>query len=216
MVALNNRRRKGLNEENKRYYEDMIVYLRTSSVPGKQREELLLELLDHLLIVQKEGRSARDVFGPDPKAYLEDIVQSVGTQPLFSFKRYMFFFSVGLYVVFLIDGLSRLLVDPLLHHFFDLPQKRGFSIDWLIIPVFGVFLTEMIMFFLRKSTFKRRGRQILWFLVPQFIVFSGFFLLYFFMKERIPAMPIAAWMSLLVGGILWGMHKLVFKNAELL
>lgn len=62
MVAINNERRKQLTKENKAYYEDMLVYLRTSRIPAKKTEELLLEMPDHLLTAQKEGKRAEDVF----------------------------------------------------------------------------------------------------------------------------------------------------------
>jgi hypothetical protein len=56
MIQVNNERRKQLNEENRKYYENMLVYLRLSSIPEKKTEELLLEMLDHLLIAQEERR----------------------------------------------------------------------------------------------------------------------------------------------------------------
>lgn len=59
MVALNNERRQQLTKENKAYYEDMLVYLRTSRIPAIKTEELLLEMLDHLLAAQKEGKGRK-------------------------------------------------------------------------------------------------------------------------------------------------------------
>lgn len=37
MIQVNNERRKQLNEENRKYYENMLVYLRLSSIPEKRR-----------------------------------------------------------------------------------------------------------------------------------------------------------------------------------
>lgn len=215
MVEKNNELRKQLTKENLKYYEDMLVYLRLSRISSKKTEELLLEILDHLLIAQKEGRTAEDVFGPDPEAYCEEVIQSMGRHSLLSFSRYAFIFSVGLYVVFLLDGIFRLIVEPLLSYFIDLPQREGFSIDWLIIPVFGIFLIEMMMFFLRKSTFKKWRWRMLLGLLPQAIIFGGFLLLFIYLKEMIPVLPIPAWISVLIGSVLWGLHKVIFKRVEL-
>lgn len=70
----------------------MLVYLRVSPIPEKKTEELLLEMLDHLLIAQQEERSANEVLGMDPEAYCKDLVKSIGKQSRFSFKRYPFHF----------------------------------------------------------------------------------------------------------------------------
>ena len=71
MVELNNQRRKLLTKENLKYYEDMLVYIRLSYDKSDQEiEEVLLELLDHLLEAQKEGRTAKEVFGRNPKKNL--------------------------------------------------------------------------------------------------------------------------------------------------
>ena len=38
MVAVNNERRQQLTKDNKAYYEDMLVYLRTSRIPTIKTE----------------------------------------------------------------------------------------------------------------------------------------------------------------------------------
>ncbi len=211
MVELNNERRKQLNDENRKYYEEMIIYLRMSSVAQRKVEELLLEMLDHLLMAQQQGRTAKEVFGADPEAYCKEVVQSLDKQSLFYFPRFAFIFSVGLYVIFIIDGLYRLTIDPLLHHFFGIPLKEGFAIDSFILPVFGSFLVEFMMFFLRKSTFKSLGWQIFWIFLLQAIILGGFLLWNFILKNAMPVIPIPAWLSLLIGGLLWVIHRVLFK-----
>ena len=62
MVKLNNKREL-LTTENEAAYGDMLIYLRLTSVPQKQMEELLLEILDHLLEAQEDGKTAHDIFG---------------------------------------------------------------------------------------------------------------------------------------------------------
>lgn len=59
LIKLNNKKREKLNEENLKYYEDMLVYLRLSFLKSEQEtEELLNELLDHLLEAQEEGKTS--------------------------------------------------------------------------------------------------------------------------------------------------------------
>ncbi|WMT20250.1 hypothetical protein [Parageobacillus toebii] len=57
LAVLNNEKRKQLNEHNRNYYEDMLVYIRSHLLLSEQQsEELLMELLDHLLEAQKHGK----------------------------------------------------------------------------------------------------------------------------------------------------------------
>lgn len=56
MIKLNNKQRELLTPENEVAYSDMLVYLRLSNVPEQQVEELLLEILDHLIEAQTENK----------------------------------------------------------------------------------------------------------------------------------------------------------------
>lgn len=70
-----NERQKELTKENKKYYENMLIYVRLSfDKSERETEEFLAEILDHILIAQEEGRSAVDVFGDDPKEYLHEAI----------------------------------------------------------------------------------------------------------------------------------------------
>ncbi|WP_460507072.1 DUF1129 domain-containing protein [Bacillus sp. MN7755] len=76
MVKLNNEKRNLLTAENEATYGDMLIYLRLTNVPQKQMEELLLEILDHLLEAQEYGKNAHDIFGEDLKAYCDELINS--------------------------------------------------------------------------------------------------------------------------------------------
>lgn len=76
MVKLNNKKRELLTTENEAAYGGMLIYLRLTSVPQKQMEELLLEILDHLLEAQEDGKTAHDIFGEDLKAYCDELINS--------------------------------------------------------------------------------------------------------------------------------------------
>jgi len=83
-------RTKELTPQNKEYYMSMSSYIRTSNVSPKESEELLLEILDHLLLAQKEGKSAEDVFGKTPQLYCNELLEN--TSP-FPFGQKLFFYS---------------------------------------------------------------------------------------------------------------------------
>lgn len=220
MIAINNERRKQLSKENRAYYEDMLVYLRTSRIPTKKSEELLLEMLDHLLTAQEEGKTAEDVFGTEPKAYCEEIVETFGRRPI-SFKRYMLMFSIGLYVAFFVHAITEGVVLRLLNVLFDLPLTReGYSLHLFILPFLGVFVVEAVFFFMRKSTFETLSKKVLRGYLPSMLIIYvlplvGFLAILLYFGEALPALPLEPWMSLLVGVGLYIVHKLVFRNVEI-
>lgn len=83
MVQLNNKKRMLLTPKNEAAYGEMLIYLRLTSVPQKQMEELLLEILDHLLEAQADGKTAHDIFGEDLKAYCDELINSSEHQNFF-------------------------------------------------------------------------------------------------------------------------------------
>ena len=75
LVKQNNERRKLLNEENTVYYENLLVYIRTSFLKDdRATEEVLMELLEHLLSAQQDGKTAEEVFGKEPKELADEII----------------------------------------------------------------------------------------------------------------------------------------------
>src|SRR5699024_2047426 len=70
-----NERQDRLTKENKKYYDDILIYVRLSFDKSEQEtEEILAEILDHILLAQEEGRQAADVFGVNPKMYLQEVI----------------------------------------------------------------------------------------------------------------------------------------------
>ncbi|MEH7109365.1 DUF1129 family protein [Bacillus sp. JJ1764] len=78
LIEENNAKRELLTPENKQYYSDMLIYIRLNlSLSQQYSEEVLMEMLDHLLDGQQEGKTARDIFGDDPKRYADEIIQNL-------------------------------------------------------------------------------------------------------------------------------------------
>lgn len=82
MIEENNQLRQRLNDENKAYYNDLLLYLRFQSVSRDeaQIESFLLDVLQDILAAQKDGLSAVDYFGKEPKevadAFLAEVPRS--------------------------------------------------------------------------------------------------------------------------------------------
>ncbi|ASA21783.1 DUF1129 family protein [Paenibacillus donghaensis] len=98
LVNLNNKRREQLHPENLNYYEEMLVYLRLGTARSeRQTEELLLELLEHLLQAQKEGRTAQEVFGENPKSYCDELIVEIPAKP----RKQQLRFAARMILIFL-------------------------------------------------------------------------------------------------------------------
>lgn len=77
LVEQNNKDREQLTPENKEYYEDILVYMRTF---GFFHEELeterhLMTILQDILEAQKHGESAEEYFGKNPKEIVNQLTK---------------------------------------------------------------------------------------------------------------------------------------------
>ncbi|MGG0720585.1 DUF1129 family protein [Robertmurraya massiliosenegalensis] len=78
LIEENNRKRELLTPENEEYYSDLLVYIRLKfSLSEQQTEEVLMEMLDHLLDGQKEGKTGREIFGDHPKGFANEIIEQL-------------------------------------------------------------------------------------------------------------------------------------------
>ena len=67
LIKQNNKLRSQLNEDNKKYYEELLVACRMKNTTKKESElEIqLLEILQDLILYQKQGKNFTDIFGND-------------------------------------------------------------------------------------------------------------------------------------------------------
>ena len=63
MIKENNILREQMTPDNKDYYEDIVVYLRSSEADRTQSEQLLLKLAHQVLEAQQKGINARQLLG---------------------------------------------------------------------------------------------------------------------------------------------------------
>lgn len=77
LIEDNNRLREELNDENKVYYEKILLYLRIKSIfkDDIEIETILLGLLRDLLEAQNHGENACDYFGKDAKEMCEGLLE---------------------------------------------------------------------------------------------------------------------------------------------
>mgnify|MGYP001154093312 CR=1 FL=1 len=216
IIHLNNDKRKELNPENLKYYEDMLVYIRLSyNKSQEETEEILLELLEHLLEAQKEGKSAKEVFGESPRLYADQIVGEIPkmvTKERLSFGASIILYFLGasalaagvIKLVLYIIGKSSLTTDIYLGSVF-LKTIISLPLAFLLLYV----LLEYIRWSLFRNINKVVEFMIFW--LFGLITIGFFFALVYFTPEFGPLWQWPFYGSLILGTLLFALGYGVSK-----
>ncbi|OSY04367.1 hypothetical protein S2E19_01701 [Bacillus mycoides] len=217
MIKLNNEKRKLLTEENELSYSNILVYIRCSNVPEQQTEELLLEILEHLLEAQKEGKTAYDVFGDNLQSYCDELINALPQQTMFEkFSNIGFMISLLLAIQFGIDTISAIIISisPKQHQF------HGLSFDVLDILLCVTILTVgiyIILYILKGFSFnvEMNWKRRITFGLAVSIPFGSVVLLHiFFKKHPYLTYNISIWQGALVACFFYILYKFLFKASR--
>ena len=111
LVDANNKKRLQLNEENVNFYEEFLVYVRSAMFKDERvQEEVLLEMLDHFIEAQAEGKTAQDIFGKNPKHLADEVIASIPQDSIvkrWQFSAEILFLLLGCYT--LVNGVFDML-----------------------------------------------------------------------------------------------------------
>lgn len=160
MIRLNNEKRKQLNEINKTYYDDMLIYIRTNAMKSEQQtEEVLLELLDHLLEAQAEGKTAIDVFGEDLKAYCDEVIEEIPGEKSSKSLSFIGFLLVDLAAIamltFGILGFGIHFIFGLGKQYFNITLGKEIAVFLIDALLIGIWIF-IILRWIKHSTFKEK------------------------------------------------------------
>lgn len=197
--------RKELTKENEAIYEDMLVYIRLNANKSEQQtEEVLLELLEHLLHAQNEGKSAHDVFGNDLKQYCDDLIKEIPgekkSQTLL-FGAYLIIHLLGL-ISTVFGGLSYVLFkwfDLGTEHFTFTLGKGLTVIAISLLLLFG--FIAIVLKWLKSSTFKAKKRNKWKEFLEVWLISTAYIALTIFIPRFIPDFGVSISIPLLYFGI---------------
>ena len=104
LIKQNNELRSQLNEDNKKYYEELLVACRMKNTTKKESElEIqLLEILQDLTLYQKQGKNFTDVFGNDIDKLSSSIIAELPKEN----KMKIFRFSLVYLLILIISSLA--------------------------------------------------------------------------------------------------------------
>ena len=104
LIKQNNKLRSQLNEDNKKYYEELLVACRMKNTTKKESElEIqLLEILQDLTLYQKQSKNFTDVFGNDIDKLSSSIIAELPKEN----KMKIFRFSLVYLLILIISSLA--------------------------------------------------------------------------------------------------------------
>lgn len=163
IIEMNNQKREQLNKENLVYYEDMLLYIRLSSSKSERdTEEILLELVEHLLQAQDEGRTAKDVFGDNLKEYCRELIEEIPSETRKEQLRFSAYIVLQFLAIFsFINGI----IGFGLYYLFDIgsdmttfPIGSGIAIIIIDLLILYLFIVGILKW-LKASAFKNKKQK---------------------------------------------------------
>lgn len=90
LIKKNNELRENLSAENKEYYENLLLYIRTSGLfyDEYEVETLLIQILQDIISAQESGTSAIDFFGKSPQEAADELVSNLGHESKIQILKY--------------------------------------------------------------------------------------------------------------------------------
>ncbi|QWH13703.1 DUF1129 family protein [Bacillus mycoides] len=217
MIELNNRKRKLLTPENEAAYGDMLVYLRLSNVPEHQVEELLLEILDHLIEAQAENKNAYAIFGNDLRSYCDELISALPTQTKLEKTSLIgFVISLLLAIQFGIDALVSTFILIFGKNIEQL--SPAFSIPGTTLFVSLIILGILfILYLLKRYSFDQKmnwKRRILFGFAFATPFCSAVFLNIYFKKQPYLIYHLTFWQNALIAILFFILYKLLYKKSN--
>ena len=149
LIRENNNKRKQLTKENETYYEQLLVYIRSSFFKEERAtEELLFEMLDHILLAQKDGKNAQDVFGKEPKQLADELIDTLPREKpkkIIAFAAETMMKLVGIY--FTIIGIPALFSD----------EENTLYVGSFLLTIVVLILGMLVVIGVALNSFKREA-----------------------------------------------------------
>ena len=217
LIEINNRKRSELTPENERYYSDFLIYIRLQLFLSEQQsEEILMEILDHLIEGQYEGKNALAIFGENPKEFADEIIQQIPNEQkknMVTFISTVAFNLLG--ILLLIRGIIFFIVsffkevDSLVY-----PLKA--VVQFTLIVCFSLMGVWVIFKIIKDSIFKEKQSNLIDSIKvgTSAAVFMGIILGAGYLIPNFGPSFHFPWYAVLISGaIVWGLSKYL-KNGQ--
>lgn len=163
LLEYNNKLRLQLNEDNKKYYEELLVTCRAKSITSKEAElEIqLLEILQDLILYQNQGKNFHEIFGTDINKLSDSIIDSLPKENKVIVFRFILAYILITIVSFLLPSVYTNSIQPYLAVLSILTLFLGAAICFYLILYKKTERNKWIVYFISLGIF-----EISLFLVP--------------------------------------------------
>lgn len=146
LLEENNRQEVQLTSGSKEALTNIVAYLRGSSVPMAQQEQVRRDILDMLLEGERRGQTANEILGADPQLFCEEILaelpkRSTGQQAVYGLSTASLSAAV-LIAIWLVFGLLEAVFQG--PFTFWLPVTAGQLFGGVLLILFSHGLVEYI------------------------------------------------------------------------
>ena len=119
LIKQNNKLRSQLNEDNMKYYEELLVACRIKNTTKKESElEIqLLEILQDLILYQKQGKNFTDVFGNDINKLSSSIIAELPKENKMKILRFSLVYLLILIISSLVPTVFTKTIQPIITMF---------------------------------------------------------------------------------------------------
>lgn len=116
LLEYNNKLRMQLNEENKKYYEELLIACRAKAIIAKEAvlEIQLLEILQDLIAYQKQGKNFPETFGNDINKLSDSIIKLLPKENKTTIYRFMLSYILILIISLLFPSIFAKSIQPYL------------------------------------------------------------------------------------------------------
>lgn len=130
LIKQNNELRSQLNEENKKYYEELLIACRMKNTTKKESElEIqLLEILQDLILYQKQGKNFTDVFGNDIHKLSSSILLELPKENKMKLLRFILVYFLILIISAIFPSVFTKTIEPITTMFSILLLALGSSV----------------------------------------------------------------------------------------
>ena len=130
LIKQNNELRSQLNEENKKYYEELLIACRMKNITKKESElEIqLLEILQDLILYQKQGKNFTDVFRNDIDKLSSSILLELPKENKVKLLRFILVYFLILIISAIFPSVFTKTIEPITTMFSILLLALGSSV----------------------------------------------------------------------------------------
>ncbi|WP_314006237.1 hypothetical protein [Gemella morbillorum] len=130
LIKQNNELRSQLNQENKKYYEELLIACRMKNTTKKESElEIqLLEILQDLILYQKQGKNFTDVFGNDIDKLSSSILLELPKENKVKLLRFILVYFLILIISAIFPSVFTKTIEPITTMFSILLLALGSSV----------------------------------------------------------------------------------------